>query len=426
MICIDCVRPDPLKRFINEFGNVATCACCGSDAICVEKVRLFFFIEERLKEILKPSSELSRYEQIMIYEGGTDDPHIMPIWEVIQERLVVGHENFECELIEWINPRWGLDEQGAELLFAIDDGSLEENSYEADWAKFVDGIHHGHRFFNDKARGFLEDIFGFLHKNGEIDKLLITKIDTNTEIFRARTSNSKEESDAILNSPWLQLGPAPKEKSTPQRMTPSGISAMYCSLERATCLSEIRAITSDIVISGAFTPLETLNLIDLCKLEELATPNLHPLSESYTKSCHASGFLKSLVYKISKPKGRQDDLAYLSTQAIFEYLRLNYSAQVDGIMFPSVQTGLKGKNIAIFPESSIIAPKEHNHEEWKKLNHENPFSEPTPKLIFKDGSFIFHKIKSIITESDDYSDRYLIDMDELTRSRLFPGTNQGM
>ena len=52
-------------------------------------------------------------------------------------------------------------------------------------------------------------------------------------------------------------------------MTPNGISALYCALERETCLSEIRSITGDHVVSTALTPVAELKLLDLTALTSL-------------------------------------------------------------------------------------------------------------------------------------------------------------
>lgn len=40
------------------------------------------------------------------------------------------------------------------------------------------------------------------------------------------------------------------------------------------------------------------------------------------------------------------------------YLRLQFGKQVDGLVFPSVQTGEVGTNVVLFPEASVIS-KEH-------------------------------------------------------------------
>lgn len=82
----------------------------------------------------------------------------------------------------------------------------------------------------------------------------------------------------------LQLArPTPKDRASNQRMTPNGISTLYYALERETCLSEIRSITGDNVVSGAMTPTNELRLLDLTKLELVEPPQLNTSTTNITK-----------------------------------------------------------------------------------------------------------------------------------------------
>ena len=65
-------------------------------------------------------------------------------------------------------------------------------------------------------------------------------------------------------------------------MTPTGISSLYCALERETCFSEVRAITGDVILSGAFRPTETLQFLDLTKIHTLSQLSIDPFSEHYS------------------------------------------------------------------------------------------------------------------------------------------------
>ena len=194
-------------------------------------------------------------------------------------------------------------------------------------------------------------------------------------------------------------------------MTPNGISALYCALERNTCLSEIRCITGDEVVSVAVTPTAQLKLLDLTKLELVESPNLTYFDDGYRDSLHLKTFLKSMVKKMSKPKGRNDELSYLSTQVVFEYLRLQFGPQVDGLVFPSVQTGEIGTNVVLFPEASVISAKQYEQPDAMDavFNDKPPHVfEPEEKLSVVLGSLRFHKIKAIRTEAITY--RRLLDL----------------
>lgn len=77
-------------------------------------------------------------------------------------------------------------------------------------------------------------------------------------------------------------------------MTPNGISALYCALGE-TCLSEIRSITGDHVVSTALTPVAELKLLDLTALDQLEPPDLSLLDVGFREALHRKVFLGSLV-----------------------------------------------------------------------------------------------------------------------------------
>lgn len=208
-------------------------------------------------------------------------------------------------------------------------------------------------------------------------------------------------------------------------MTPNGISALYCALERETCLSEIRSITGDHVVSTALTPICELKLLDLTVLARIEAPALTLLDKDFRESLHRKVFLGSLVKKMSRPKARNDELSYLSTQVVFEYLRLRFGKQVDGLVFPSVQTGETGTNVVLFPEASrlsYVPPTDSDPADGpvpKAVPAENPF-EPPAKLTVVTGSIRFHKVTAIETKAKEYDHIYGLFMSDLTRKRLGP------
>lgn len=211
-------------------------------------------------------------------------------------------------------------------------------------------------------------------------------------------------------------------------MTPNGISALYCALERETCLSEIRSITGDNVVSAALTPVAELKLLDLTVLNRVEPPELSPLDVGYRKALHRKVFLGSLVKKMSRPKARNDELSYLSTQVVFEYLRLRFGEQVDGLVFPSVQTGEAGTNVVLFPEASRLAyilpagaEKDRFSDEpapvQVPIDKGSRLKPPTKVMVVHD-SVRFHKVTAIETRAREYHHICDLFMSDETRRRL--------
>lgn len=124
---------------------------------------------------------------------------------------------------------------------------------------------------------------------------------------------------------------------------------------------------------------------------------------------------------MSKPKGRNDELSYLSTQVVFEYLRLRFGKQVDGLVFPSVQTGEKGTNLVLFPEASVISAKLYEPPDEMALAFKDlppAVFDPHEKLAVIGGSLRFHKVTAIKTEAITYRRLHDLFMSDETRNRL--------
>ncbi|MEL4177758.1 RES domain-containing protein [Roseateles sp. PN1] len=421
MICSACVTPQPLKNFINAKGLLGHCSYCNQTGQTVEKQALFDYIYDRVRENVAGEDDLSHYEHDLIYELGSDVINVSSYDIVLMEWFNLGDEPYFDELCDAAPHDFKINVRGKETHFYNDDGLLERNFYEDRWSQFIDGIRHSHRFFNPNARGFLDDVFKLLvTENDELKPEVIRTLDRGTELFRARSADGYKKAKEIADDPASQLGPTPKDRASSQRMTPNGISALYCALERSTCLSEIRSITGDDVVSVGMTPITSLKLLDLTKLEQVEPPQLTLLDIGYLDSQHLKTFINSLVKKLSKPKSKNDELSYLSTQVVFEYLRLRFGKQVDGLVFPSVQTGEKGTNVVLFPEASVISAQQ-----FTKPATEFPFEdepecvfEPKARLAVVKGSLRFHKITAIKTEAITYHRLNNLFMTEEVRKRF--------
>lgn len=428
MICLDCVTPPPLKNLFDQHYSTGNCKYCGKDGRAIESQTLFDYIYKRVEENIAAENNLSDYEHGLLYECGVDDIAVQTIDIVLMEWFELGEDPYFDDLCNGVPPAFRINEAGDETHFYSDGGLLERNIYEDKWARFIDDIRYSHRFFNPNARDFLDSVFSFLSDGtNALKPECLRSINNGELLFRARNAQNYKKAEEIIANPSGQLGPTPRDLASSQRMTPHGISALYCALDRGTCLSEIRSITGDTVVSVALTPITELKLLDFTKLKHVEPPALTLLDEGYLDSRHLKTFLTSLVKKMSKPKGRDDELAYLSTQVVFEHLRLRYGNQVDGLVFPSVQTGEKGTNIVLFPEASALCSEQDSgpaaagkQSDLSPPQPENPFRAQAKLAIVAD-SIRFHRVTAIETTAREY--HYIDDlfMSDLVRKRLGPG-----
>lgn len=352
MICSGCVTPRLLKEVVWNRGQLGQCSYCRQVDLAVGRKIFFDHILELVEKNVATEEDLTPYELDLIYECGSDHITVDSIDIVLSEWFELCDEVYFDDLMAYLPKHYLKTAEGYDRHYYSDDGDFELNIYDDKWEEFIVGIRHTHRFFNPKAECFLDSVFSMLTEVDMLKPDVVRTINKGELLYKARTAQTFDAAKRIMGSPNTELGPAPKDKASSQRMTPNGISALYCALERETCLSEIRSITGDNVVSGAMTPTTQLKLLDLTKLELVEPPKLTIFNEGYRDSLHLKTFIKSLVKKMSKPKGRNDDLSYLSTQVVFEYLRLKFGKQVDGLVFPSVQTGEVGTNVVLFPEAS--------------------------------------------------------------------------
>ncbi|KTC24623.1 hypothetical protein AO391_11560 [Pseudomonas marginalis ICMP 9505] len=419
MICVNCVTPEALKKLIARTGNHQICQYCSNEEIAVEASVLFECILELVVENTATEDDLSQYEYWMLFEGGSDDIPIADLDVVLSEWLELGEESYFDDLCSYASKELTTNDRGMERHYFGDDGLLERNFFEPKWSNFIQGIRHSHRFFNANAKEFLDSVFGILCDSNDVLKVECARtIKKGEPLYRARSASSREQIEKIRMAPASELGPTPKEKAGSQRMTPNGISALYCALERETCLSEIRSITGDNVVSIALTPITSLRLLDLTKLDQIDSPELTILDKGYLDGMHLKSFISSLVKKISKPKGHNDELSYLSTQVVFEYLRLRFGNQVDGLVFPSVQTGEIGTNVVLFPEASSVSDKDHSIPSGQEPPRVQGEPHPAATLYCIPDSLRYHKITAIETRANEYEFSEDLFLSDLNRKRL--------
>ncbi|MGE8543702.1 MAG: RES domain-containing protein [Acinetobacter johnsonii] len=291
-------------------------------------------------------------------------------------------------LTEKLAEDWG-EKFGDELLVLYDD-SLEEYegcNKEFEWEGIQESFKHEFRFFNTKLKDFLDHTFEYLLDNQNINQSLLNNIQANTILYRGRSFDSlkdlmKEvnednlaieveiENEIIAKNIRDKFGLVPSFLASDQRMTPFGISALYLSTEKMACVAEIRALVGQYVGIAEFSNRIELKLLNLNKLAEGLYP--HHLDEDYLGKLDVYVFFKKLIASVSKPKLESGKFDYLISQYFFEYLRVKFGDQIQGIFLKSVQLPT-ADNIIVFPEvtdegidSSFLAGNNKIYFSWNK------------------------------------------------------------
>lgn len=416
-VCSDCVNIESIKKEgVYALENKLCFYCDKNKVEVIDRDDVIALLSSRFLEAIVPFSECSEHERGMYFFAHDEklDPSDIPN---MMDWLGLGSEQFKNDLYDEIEKILGSEDD----LFVYNDGTSDEgNEYEVKWDTFIRSIHHKHRFFNQDVKKFLDSLFSLIHEDGKIIDTMIYELNPNIPIFRARIANTVKERTEIYSDPASRLGAAPASLAGEQRMTPTGISAFYASDSRETCFSEVRATTGDIVMSAEFRATNTLRLLDLSKLKEVSQMSVCPFDKDFVDKSHKSYFVQKLVFLLSKPASQRKNSVYLETQVIFEYFRTYFSEGIHGIAFNSVQNGMEGMNIALFPEYSkvnsflynneeAVSCKEYIHQESnlysysiKTRNEDNVSIKKDGCLDFVDESIKLHSVKAVRTITEDF------------------------
>ena len=157
----------------------------------------------------------------------------------------------------------------------------------------------------------------------------------------------ENETEELAKNIRNKFGLVPSYLASDQRMTPLGVSALYLSTDKLACVAEIRALVGQYVGVAEFSNRVELKLLNLNKLAKGFYP--YHLEENYLEKLDVYVFFKKLIASVSRPKLDSGKFDYLISQYFFEYLRVKFSNQIDGIYLKSIQLPT-ADNIILFPE----------------------------------------------------------------------------
>ncbi|WP_180146130.1 RES domain-containing protein [Acinetobacter sp. YH12052] len=381
LICKNCIEKNiPPYTYDNENFEIQPCNVCQ-----IETQHLDYEVfKNKLFEIISKNYRFLRdlpWRAGWFFEGHDEDG-VSSFYNLIESL------EFSDELTEKLAED-GEKVFGDELLVIYDD-FLEEYEgcdKEIEWGNIQKSFQHEFRFFNSKLKEFLDHTFEYLMDHGNIRSSLVNTIVPNTILYRGRSFDSfnalmreineenlsfeyEEENEEMSKNIRDKFGLVPSFLASDQRMTPFGISALYLSTDKMSCVAEIRALVGQYIGIAQFSNRVELKLLNLNKLAQGLYP--HHLDEKYLEKLDVYIFFKKLIANIAKPKLESGRFDYLISQYFFEYLRVKFSEQVQGIFLKSVQLPT-ADNIILFPEttkegidSSIISGNNKIYFLWNK------------------------------------------------------------
>lgn len=232
----------------------------------------------------------------------------------------------------------------------------ESEEWLAGWLEFVRVMKVEARFFSQTAAKRLGELFDGIDKMRTVaGDGLIVSAGPGTErasFYRARVFQSDDEIIPALARPDHELSAPPSNRAAAGRMNAKGISVFYGATTPQIAIAEVRPPVGADVATARFDVIRPLRLLDLTKLKEVHEYG-SIFDPDYARRLSRMLFLRTLCERISQPVMPNDqELEYLPTQAVADFLATSETVPLDGILFPSVQVGGEGLNVVLFHKAS--------------------------------------------------------------------------
>lgn len=386
-VCINCINDEYIKSEIVEKNTRQKCSYCNEIELVIDIEELASWVDSVFRENYKLG------EEYPVFYGESDNPHWetkgeLPIYvltEMMETSEEVATDVFKIlESLEWGHIRDG------GIPFYDETNNYEEietSDYEhrESWNDFKRIIKHSTRYFSSTINELLDELFKDIEKypyRGEQSPIrALNGKDEDIIYYRARKVNSSEERIKVLENPHSELGPPPNKIAPDGRMNARGIPVFYCSTDESTCLSEIRPVVGEIVITGQFKLIGELKVLDLTLLRNIYD-RLSYFDSQFKSKISKIAFLRNFDLEICQPiLPGQESLEYISTQALVEYIFYQYKENIGAILYSSSQTNGKGKNIVIKKEAcgilksekeknqKVITEEYYHYENWDEMGY---------------------------------------------------------
>ncbi|WP_166256159.1 RES family NAD+ phosphorylase [Marinobacter salicampi] len=365
-LCAHCIGEEFLSEEIINTGTKQPCDYCSNKDVptwCLAEVvvRVHSAILEHYELTPEEQSELDRvmFDEFWYREGS-------PVIETIEELAEVSSDianDIRAVLEVWYPGDGDPFDDPQEPPFCLEahyqEKGIDTSEWDQQWEKFEFALKEKSRFFNNLAAEILDDVFANIHSlpaNGGLKIIETAGPGTNiTELFRARAFQSASDVMKAIERPDRLLSAPPARFAASGRMNARGIAVFYGASNSDIALAEVRPpVGSDVVVAcfKIIVPLKLLNLINLEKVSHSGGSLFDP---AFGKEINRISFLRTLGKRFARPVMPGDqDIDYIATQAVADYLANHVNPSLDGIIFKSVQGSAEGYNIVLFHESSLV------------------------------------------------------------------------
>ena len=339
LLCWECVCDPVLRQWLRDNGRAGNCKFCGKKRKARTLPEVARKIDGAIRAFYRPAQETRHVVE------ESDNPQC---WadgqnaaEIIQEIADVEPAVAKAVRRYLSNAEWSGVKDGDEEYYG--DAPLEHvpaypEQFMDIWLHFEERLKHGVRFFGDRGKELLDDLFEDLTRLAGGEAIVTLEPGGGSSTFcRARIAKRYANAEAFIRDPAREIGPPPPHLARGGRMNPVGIPAFYGAFSEEVAVAEVRPPVGAFVAVGKFILLRSVQLLDVSFLP-FAYHKESIFSPAYDQLRNKVGFLRRFHRRISRPVLPNDeDLEYLPTQAVAAYV-----ANVMGLndmIYGSTQTG---------------------------------------------------------------------------------------
>ena len=367
-ICHQCVGEQFLRYDIANTGARSTCSYCDAtdNAFSIEQMadRIELAFKQHYR---RTSDEPDTYERLALSDRESNhswERHGDPTGIAIECAAHIPDDAARDiqQKLEERHYDHGAAQVGEESEFDSE-AHYEEQAADGDhwrrqWSEFDHAIKTQARFFGHNAKKLLPEIFSNLEQlSPHGQPTLVVDIGPGSAcqaLHRARVFQSEEPLKNALCRPDRELGPPPGRIAQAGRMNARGISVFYGATDSKVVIAEVRPPVGTSVVVAKFEILRPMRILDLRNLPSAAADG-SVFDEAFADRCHKAAFLRTLKNILCQPVVPDDeDLEYLPTQAIADFLATERDPVLDGIAYPSTQTDGSGYNVVLFHKAARV------------------------------------------------------------------------
>ena len=365
-ICTVCIGETYLSNCVEHEGEEDECSYCGEEVQCITLEDLADRVESAFEtHYSRTSDEPNSYQYAMLRDKESDydwDREGEQTVYAIADAVSVSEEIAEDiqAILEYRHFDFENATMGIEDEFSSDAHYEEimpgDHEWQEQWTEFVRLIKTEARFFSRTAASHLSDLFDRIDEMRTHDgRSLVMDVGPDTELtylFRGRVFQSEPPLQKAMERPDKELAAPPAWAAGAGRMNARGISAFYGATAPEIVLAEVRPPVGSWVAMARFEITRPLRLLDLTALADVHERG-SIFDPDYAYRLGRMMFLRTLSGRMARPVMPDDqEMEYLPTQAIADYLSTEGQVPLDGILFPSVQVGGNGVNAVLFHKSS--------------------------------------------------------------------------